>query len=138
MGLEPDCPALIHLPCSNEASGQQGASSCAERYLSTIMIMVTLSPLFHKNGNYPGSDYAGRDKKNRWFLSVESWIYSSNTLNSVYNLWVRQFIPKAESEVMTETTANSEYPSKEMEIGQEPKDSSISDPENAGLKIRTR
>jgi hypothetical protein len=47
---------------------------------------------------------------------------------------VRQFIPKAESEVMTETTANSEYASKEMEIGQEAKDSPISDPENAAVK----
>jgi hypothetical protein len=35
---------------------------------------------------------------------------------------------------MTETTANSEYASKEMEIGQEAKDSPISDPENAAVK----
>jgi hypothetical protein len=35
---------------------------------------------------------------------------------------------------MAETTANSEYPSKEMEIGQEAKDSSISDPENIVVK----
>jgi hypothetical protein len=35
---------------------------------------------------------------------------------------------------MAETTASNEYPSKEMEIGQEAKDSSISDPEHATVK----
>jgi hypothetical protein len=35
---------------------------------------------------------------------------------------------------MAETTANSEYPSKETEIGQEAKDISISDPENVAIK----
>jgi hypothetical protein len=35
---------------------------------------------------------------------------------------------------MAETSVNNEYPSKKMEIGQEAKDSSISDPENVAIK----
>jgi hypothetical protein len=35
---------------------------------------------------------------------------------------------------MADTAVNNEYPSKEMEIGQEAKDSSISDPENVAIK----
>jgi hypothetical protein len=35
---------------------------------------------------------------------------------------------------MAETSVNNEYPYKEMEIGQEAKDSSISDPENVAIK----